>query len=272
MQPVRREHIRASWKHAPPKHLPPRALIGTSGWNYRHWSDGAFYPAGLKPAEWLGYYARHFDTVEINNTFYRLPERRVFEQWHDQTPDGFTFTVKASRFITHMKKLKGPEQHVALLLERAAGLRRKLGVLLFQLPPFWRFNPERLAALCAYLAHQKVVPHVRPALEVRNASWLCEECFEILHHHNVALVFDDWPEVNVQGPITADFVFLRRHGPTGLYASSYPPSALGQDAQDIRRWLREGRDVFEYFNNDAYAHAIHNARSLKEDLGRCDST
>jgi uncharacterized protein YecE (DUF72 family) len=247
----------------PTRRIPARAFIGTSGWNYRDWADGVFYPAHLKPGRWLEFYASHFGTVEVNSTFYRLPERRVFEGWRRRTPDGFTFAVKASRFITHMKKLAQPHVHVARLLRHASGLGSKLGVVLIQLPPSWKFNAGRIEALGGYLARQSVVPKVRVALEVRHESWLREECFEVLRRHNMALVLDDWPGLNVRRPVTADFVFVRRHGPESVYASSYPDSALRADARRIRAWLREGRDVHVYFNNDVSGHAVRNAATLK---------
>jgi uncharacterized protein YecE (DUF72 family) len=243
-----------------------QAFVGTSGWIYRDWGGGAFYPADLKPARWLGYYSERFETVEVNSTFYRLPEKRVFERWREETPGDFTFAVKASRFITHMKKLAQPQEHVARLLERASGLGIKLSVLLFQLPPSWKLNLERIEELGAFLRRQTIVPRVRVALEVRQASWLCEECFETLRRYNIALVLDDWPDLNVRGPLTADFVFVRRHGPGSLYASSYADAALRRDAREIRAWLREGRDVHVFFNNDVRAYAVHNAQTLRRFL------
>jgi uncharacterized protein YecE (DUF72 family) len=146
-----------------------RVCIGTSGWHYRHWSDGVFYPAGMKPSAWLTYYGQHFDSVEINNTFYRLPDRRVFEHWHDTTPANFTFAVKASRFITHVKKLVHPEEYVARFLERASGLGEKLHVVLFQVPPSWAFNQSRLEGVCDFLSRQQIVSGLHAALEVRRA-------------------------------------------------------------------------------------------------------
>jgi uncharacterized protein YecE (DUF72 family) len=240
--------------------------VGTSGWNYRDWGNGVFYPPGFKGADWLRFYAEQFGTVEVNNTFYRLPERRVFKRWSEQTPVDFKFSVKAGRFITHMKKLAQPAEHVGRLLRRAAALGSKLGVLLFQLPPSWQFDPQRLERFGAFLRRQKIVSPLRAALEVRHQSWLCEECFSTLRRHRIALVLDDWPGLNVCGPITADFVFVRRHGPGKLYASGYPDSALRADARQIRAWLREGLDVHVYFNNDAHAHAVHDASKLKKFL------
>jgi uncharacterized protein YecE (DUF72 family) len=145
-------------------------FIGTSGWNYKHWSGGIFYPEGIKPVDWLNYYCRHFNSVEINNTFYRLPARRVFEKWHATTPTNFTFAVKANRFITHMKKLAHPEEHVARFLENVRALGEKLHVILFQLPPYWTFDRARLEGLFNFLSRQQLVPGLRAALEVRHAS------------------------------------------------------------------------------------------------------
>jgi uncharacterized protein YecE (DUF72 family) len=258
------DHAKISQAEGQP--MKARALIGTSGWNYTDWSDGIFYPEGLKTDEWLAYYAKSFDTVEINNTFYRLPAKQVFEKWHRKTPEHFVFAVKASRFITHMKKLAQPEEHLPLLLENVRGLGKKLGILLFQLPPFWKFNEERLEGFCRFLGHQKQVPGLRCALEIRHPSWYCEACFQILREHNFALVFADWPGFNVQEPLTADFVFIRRHGPESLYASNYPDAYLRKMAGEVRLWLGEGKDVYTYFNNDAYGYAVKNGLRLKEYL------
>jgi uncharacterized protein YecE (DUF72 family) len=245
-----------------------RRFIGTSGWNYRYWSGGIFYPAGLKPVDWLGYYCQHFDSVEINSTFYRLPTGRVFEKWHDTTPANFAFAVKASRFITHVKKLAHPEEHVALLLENASGLGSKLHVLLFQLPPSWTFDRERLEGLCAFLSRQRIVPGIRSALELRHASWYGDACLDVLRQYRVSLVLADWPTCIVEGPPTADLVFVRHHGPRNLYASNYPDAFLRREAGRICTWMAEGKSVYVYFNNDAYGYAVRNALRLKEILGQ----
>lgn len=243
-----------------------RAFIGTSGWNYRHWADGVFYPPSCKPAEWLEFYASVFEAVEINNTFYHLPPPHVFKDWHDRTPADFTFAVKASRFITHMKKLAEPELHVARFLSHAAELRGKLGVVLFQLPPFWKLNASRLEGLLDFMATQTIVPQPRVALEVRHPSWRCEECFEILRRHHAALAFSDWPGCSTEEPLTGGFGYLRRHGPAIPGSAAYPNAMLRHDAFRVRRWLAEGRDVHAYFNNDAGGHAVRDARRLRERL------
>jgi uncharacterized protein YecE (DUF72 family) len=241
---------------------PGRAFIGTSGWNYRHWSEGVFYPRGLRQAEWLGFYAGVFDTVEVNNTFYHLPTPDVFRSWHDATPAGFTFAVKASRFITHMKKLAEPEQHVARFLTHAAELREKFGVVLFQLPPLWKFDPCRLGALLDYMAGQTIVPGIRVAVEVRHPSWLCESCYKILGHHHAALVFSGLAACPAEEPVTSDFIYIRRHGPGTPYAAGYPVRAIRSDAKRIQTWLADGRDTHLYFNNDAEGRAPRDARKL----------
>lgn len=245
---------------------PGRAFIGTSGWNYRHWAHGVFYPPECKPPDWLRFYADVFDAVEINNTFYHLPSPEVFASWHDSTPEDFTFAVKANRFITHVKKLAEPEVHVARFLTHAAELRKKLGVVLLQLPPFWKFNGERLAGLLEFTAGQSIVPKLRIAIEIRHPSWLCDECYQLLRHHHAALAFADLPDCPVAGPVTANFIYLRRHGPGTPYSAGYPTKAIREDATRIQSWLAEGRDVHLYFNNDAEGHAVRDARKLRARL------
>ncbi|MFN3476188.1 MAG: DUF72 domain-containing protein [Candidatus Methylomirabilales bacterium] len=239
-----------------------RAFIGTSGYSYPHWR-GIFYPQGLRTSEWLQYYSWHFQTVELNNPFYRLPTASAFEGWRKGTPPGFVFAVKASRFITHIKRLKDPEVSVGLFLERASGLREKLGPVLFQLPPSWPFNASRLEGLLRYLRRQSIVRRLRAALEVRHKSWLDSKAFTLLEEAGVALCFADWPDLPVEGPVTADFVYLRRHGPASLYSSSYSEEALAEEARKMKGWLKKGLDVYIYYNNDAYGYAIENALRLK---------
>jgi uncharacterized protein YecE (DUF72 family) len=243
-----------------------RAWIGTSGWNYPHWS-GVFYPRDLKPPGWFQHYAKFFDTVEVNNTFYRLPAPAVFVRWGQGSPTGFHFALKASRFITHIKRLLEPERSAAEFLRRAAGLKRKLGPILFQMPPSGRVNLARLRLFLEYLTRQKILPGVRVAFEVREASWLAPEALAVLEKANVALCLADWPDLPVEGPITPGFVYIRRHGAGSLYAGSYSRTALRREANWIKGWLAAGRSVYVYFNNDANAHAVANALTLKELLG-----
>ncbi|MDZ7262486.1 MAG: DUF72 domain-containing protein, partial [candidate division KSB1 bacterium] len=237
--------------------------IGTSGWNYRHW-EGRFYPQGLKQKNWFNYYARYFNTVEINNTFYHLPQKEVFENWNRSSPDHFLFVVKASRFITHMKKLKDPQESTRNFLENASGLGSKIGPVLFQLPPFWNLDLERLKSFAHYITHQQIIPDLKVALELRNPTWVQQEVFEVLQNYNLALCFADWPELPIEEPVTADFIYLRRHGPSSLYASCYSQQQLWQDAEKIIDWRNQGKDVFVYYNNDAQAWAVENALTLMQ--------
>lgn len=240
-----------------------RCWIGTSGWNYPHWS-GVFYPQDMKPVSWFQHYAKFFDTVEVNNTFYRLPKPEVFVRWGEGAPAGFCFALKASRFITHVKRLREPERSAAEFLQRAAGLKGHLGPILFQLPPHGRADPDRLRFFLEYLIRQPLLPDLQAVFEFREASWLAPHILAALEKANVALCLADWPELAVEGPITADFVYVRRHGAGELYAGAYSRTALRIEADRIRGWLAEGRSVYVYFNNDANAHAVANALTLKE--------
>ena len=243
-----------------------RAFVGTSGWSYPHWGGGLFYPQGLRSGDWLSFYAQHFATVEINSSFYRLPKREVFEVWREKTPPEFCFAVKASRFLTHIKKLDQAEEPIRRLLERAQGLESKLGPLLFQLPPSLVYEKERLMSFLKALSHPRAEGQFRAALEVRNATWLCAECYELLSAAEIALCFSDWQDVKVEEPVTASFLFVRRHGPQELYASKYPEEQLRREAHRVRYWLDRGKDVYVYFNNDANGWAVEDARTLIQAL------
>jgi uncharacterized protein YecE (DUF72 family) len=240
-----------------------RAFIGTSGYVYRHWR-GPFYPRQLPPHQWFQFYAEHFVTVELNNSFYRLPTTANFTAWRTAAPLGFRFAVKASRFITHMKKLKDPAAPLRLFLGRARALDGALGPVLFQLPRLFRADFARLDGFLAVLTRQRLVRGLRVALEVRHPSWLDATVFRRLEDAGVALCFTDWQEVPVVGPITADFVYVRRHGSGQRYGGSYPDSSLAQDARAVCGWLRDGRDVYVYFNNDRDGHAVRNALRLRQ--------
>lgn len=237
--------------------------IGTSGWNYKHWS-GIFYPPDLNQKNWLDHYCRFFNTVEINNTFYHLPKKEVFEKWYSSVPDNFLFVIKASRFITHMKKLKEPQVSVKNFLENISVLREKLGPVLFQLPPFWKINLERLEGFLSFLLNQKIVPELKVAFELRNATWACEETYALFHKYKVCLCFADWPDLTINDPVTADFVYLRRHGANELYASGYTTEFLKQEAGRIKNWLKEGKDIYAFFNNDAGGYALRDATNLRK--------
>jgi uncharacterized protein YecE (DUF72 family) len=228
--------------------------IGTSGYQYDHWK-GIFYPRDIPKSRWFGHYARHFDTVEINNTFYNLPKPKTFDDWREAAPENFCYVLKYSRFGTHIKRLKDPDDHVNKFLEAATHLRGKLGPILVQLPPKWNPDLERLSDFL------KVTPRkYRWAVEFRDKKWLCDEAYGILRKHNVALCVHDLIE-NHPREVTANWMYLRYHGVN--YAGCYSPQALSAEARRIRDYLADGLDVFAYFNNDAEGYAVQNAMDLR---------
>ena len=231
--------------------------IGTSGWHYKHWL-GSFYPAKLPASQMLAYYQQHFDSVEINNSFYRLPKPGMFAAWREATPAGFLFAVKASRFLTHNKKLKDPENALDNLLPRAAELGDKLGPILFQLPPKWRCNAERLEAMLAILPRE-----LKYAFEFREPTWLCDDVLRILSRYNAAFCIFELGGYHTPLELTADWTYVRLHGPGGKYQGSYPDRKLQAWAERIGEWERTLRHVFVYFDNDQAGYAAHNALTLK---------
>jgi len=233
--------------------------IGTSGWSYDHW-DGVFYPEGLRPSERLRFYAEHFSTVEINSSFYHLPSVRALESWEKTVPSGFIFSAKASRFITHIKKLKDIEEPAANFVGRVRILGDKLGPVLFQLPPRWRVNPERLRLLLNLLPKD-----LRYAFEFRDRSWFTEEIYRLLREHKAAFCIYDMPGFTSPLEVTSDVVYVRMHGGRFLYASRYSREELKSWAERLSDIASDGiREVYIYFNNDAYGHAVENARELLE--------
>jgi len=232
--------------------------IGTSGWTYDHWRQ-RFYPPGIGRTEWLAFYAEHFRTVEINNSFYNLPSERTLRDWRDGTPDGFLFSVKASRYITHMKKLKDPVESVGRFMDRMRILGAKLGPVLFQLPPRWRFNRQRLESFLTVLP-----PGFRYTIELRDSSWHNDVCREVLADAGVAFCIFDLEGRLSPVETTGNFLYVRLHGPgAAAYTGSYGPDALAGWADTITAWSRRDLDVYCYFDNDQDAHAVHNALRLK---------
>lgn len=240
---------------------PADIRVGTSGWHYAHWK-GPFYPEKMSSGDFLAFYSERFRTVEINNSFYRLPEARTFREWRDATPDGFLFSVKASRYITHMKKLKDPGGPVRKFLRRAEALGGKLGPVLFQLPPRWTRDPERLDSFLGTLPEG-----IRGAFEFRDPTWFVPEVYRILEDHGAAFCIYDLDGSVSPEEVTADFVYVRLHGPVGKYGGSYTPRKLSEWAGAISAWARQGKDVYCYFDNDAQGYAVLNAAKLREMLG-----
>jgi len=241
--------------------MPCEFRIGTSGWHYGHWR-GPFYPRDLPAARMLDFYARRFDSVEINNSFYRLPTAETFAAWRDAAPPGFLFAVKASRYLTHMKKLKEPEQGLERLLPRVEVLRKKLGPVLFQLPPFWDLNLDRLAAFLDALPRTH-----RYAFEFRHPAWHQAPVYELLARHNAAYCIYELAGFRSPVQVTAGFAYVRLHGPEGKYAGRYSPAALRFWARHIEEWRQRLKAVYVYFDNDQAGYAAPNAAELKAMAG-----
>jgi uncharacterized protein YecE (DUF72 family) len=234
--------------------------IGCSGWQYRHWR-GDFYPSELPLSRWFSHYALTFDTVEINNSFYRLPDAETFATWREQAPRHFLYAVKASRFLTHMKKLKDPEEPLIRFFDRAGHLRPNLGPILYQLPPRWPLNLERfehfLRALPRGYAH---------TVEFREPSWYDDRVFELLQRHKVALCLHDMAGSATDRMVVGPFVYVRFHFGTSKYGGRYADSRLDDWADWLAARVAAGMSVFAYFNNDTDGHAPRDAVRLRSRL------
>jgi len=240
--------------------------IGTSGWHYDHWRN-RFYPGKLAKAKWLEFYATRFSTVEVNNTFYRLPSENAFGNWRNSSPSDFAFAVKVSRFITHIKRLKGAEEAVEKFLERARILGDKLGPLLYQLPPGMHRNDETLEEFLSILPRGR--KHV---FEFRHQSWLEKEVFQILHKYNAGFCVFDMPSKSCPLIATADFAYVRFHGSSRLYSSCYSDEELADWAKKLASLAADLKTVYIYFNNDIEGFAVSNAITLRRYLETKDTT
>jgi uncharacterized protein YecE (DUF72 family) len=241
-----------------PPNMAGKLFIGTSGWNYKHWV-GRFYPEQTPASQFLSYYLKFFQTVELNNSFYMLPAKQTFIKWKNAVPEYFIFSVKANRYITHMKKLKDPESIVEKFMDHVSGLEEKLGPVLFQLPPGWKINEERLKEFLEVLPAGK-----RYAFEFRNRTWYDKNIFTLLKKHNCAFCIYELNGHLSPLEVSADFVYVRLHGPGAKYEGSYSDEILKQWASRCKQWLKEKKDVYFYFDNDQNAYAAFNAQRLKE--------
>jgi uncharacterized protein YecE (DUF72 family) len=232
--------------------------IGTSGWTYSHWKE-LFFPVKCPQSKWLEYYTEHFDTVELNATFYRLPNLKTFENWNIRTPDHFIWSVKASKYITHTKRLKEPEKALERFFAASSGLKEKLGPILFQLPPSLPFDEKIFHVFC-----QSLKPFKRYALETRHPSWISEKVFDILRANNIAFcIADTAGRFPFHEVITANFIYIRLHGSQQLYKSDYSEKELQMWAEKIKAW---DKDTYVYFDNDFEGYAVNNAKKMKEIL------
>ena len=230
--------------------------IGTSGWHYDHWR-GNFYPESLSKREWLSYYSQRFPCVELNNSFYRLPGTGTIKGWYKQTPASFTFAVKASRLITHLKKLHECKDAFNRFHGVIKTFNTKLGPVLFQLPPHWSVNVDRLEVFLDILPAGQ-----RSVFEFRDPSWHCNSVYQLLKQHNMALCLTDFSGVEIADPVTADFIYMRLHGPAGDYRGGYSGSKLKTLARKLRDWQLLGKDIYVFFNNDEAGYAVANAAEL----------
>ena len=235
----------------------PRWCVGCSGWNYKSWR-GPFYPSTLAASKWLPFYADRFDTVEINNTFYRLPEAQTFARWRAQVPAGFIFAVKASRFLTHMKRLRDPEEPIERLFSRVKPLGGSLGPVLYQLPGTLAFDLPLLDDFLRALPRR--IQHV---MEFRHPSWYVDATFECLEQRGASLCLHDKEGSQISEPFVGRCVYVRFHGTSGRYHGSYGSRTLASWAKRLVARRQDGADVYAYFNNDPDAVAVQNAETLR---------
>jgi uncharacterized protein YecE (DUF72 family) len=241
---------------------PAEIRIGCSGWQYRHWRN-RFYPRDLPQHRWLDHYAQAFDTVELNNSFYRLPEADVFAAWGRRVPPGFLFAVKASRYLTHLKRLRESREPLDRLWSRAKHLGDHLGPMLYQLPTSWHADRDRLAGFLESVPRGR-----RQAVEFRDRSWYAWEVLALLEGADVALCLHDMPGSASPPKPIGPFVYVRFHGSTGRYQGSYSGQKLSAWADRLVEWADAGRPGYVYFNNDLAGHAVRDAQRLRDMIAR----
>ncbi len=240
--------------------------IGTSGWSYKHWKD-IYYPPKLATAKWLSFYAKTFSTTEINASFYRLPTQETVLKWMAQVPKDFVFCPKMSRYLTHMKKLKEPEEPLERFFNIFEPMKKNMGPVLIQLPPFLKFNFE--TANHFYQLLHRNYREYEFVMEVRHDTWLQEESLGLMAKYNIGFVIsqsgDQFPYSEL---VTAKNIYIRFHGPRELYASSYSDEMLNEFAKKFKNWIKEGHELWIYFNNDVHGYAIADAQRLMEIMAK----
>ena len=241
--------------------------IGTSGWNYPHWRE-IFYPKELSPKNYLAFFSKHFKTVEVNYSFYRLPSVSTYEKWRRETPENFIFSLKASRFITHIKRLNSVEKPFKEFLKRAENLKEKLGPILFQFPANFQASGENVKRLKKFTRETcgkyRLNQRLKCAFEFRHKSWAEKKIYNLLEDSNSAWVIADSPSYPKVEKITADFIYIRMHGSKVLFGSNYSQEELKDLANKIKKWRRKTKNIYIYFNNDAYGYAVQNAKFLSK--------
>lgn len=236
----------------------PKIHIGTSGWSYNHWKE-IFYPLKLPSTRWLNYYANVFSTVEVNSTFYHAPLPTTTEKWFKEVPENFQFALKASNYITHRKRLKDCSESLDFFYSRITKLKTKAGPILFQLPPFFKINYERLETFINLLK-----PDFRYTFEFRHISWFTDEIYKLLSKHKIALCITDLNGKLSPEEITTNFTYFRLHGPHKAYQGSYGPARLKRWKKKIDNLLHSRKEVYCFFDNDEKGYAIEDAKFLLE--------
>lgn len=229
--------------------------VGTSGWFYNHWHK-LFYPEDIPKTKWFKFYTENFKTVEINSSYYHFPTDSGVKKWYQTSPDDFIFTMKANRYITHLRKLKNVESQTSDFLKTVSGLKQKLGPVLFQLPPSFK---KDLAVLKDFLSLLKKQKHC--VFEFRNDTWYSDDCFSLLADNGMTFCIYDMGDFQTPREITSDMIYIRFHGTSGKYGGTYPDKMLKEWAE----WIRKNKKIkscYCYFNNDSNAYAVYNAKSL----------
>ncbi len=240
--------------------------IGTSGWSYKHWKE-IFYPPKLKPAEWIAFYSEHFDTTEINRSFYRLPTQETVIEWTKKVPKDFLFCPKMSRYLTHMKKLSDPEEPLERFFNVFEPMQKMMGPVLIQLPALLKFNYDKAEHL--YHLLKTSYRKYEFVMEVRHNSWLDDDSLTLMTKYNIGLVISQsGAHFPYSEMITAKNIYIRFHGPHALYASSYSDEMLKDFAKKFKKWEKEGHEIWAFFNNDVNGYAIGDAKRLIEIVGK----
>lgn len=243
-----------------------KIIIGTSGYNYKHWANGVFYPHKLSQNKWLEFYSRHFKAVELNVTFYRLPSKDAFRSWHKRTSKDFIFVIKGNRYITHIKRLNDSYDSLKIFSKTIDPLIEKIRCVLWQLPPNFQKDSKRLIEFSKNLNKLKLTKLCRHCFEFRHSTWFGKDIYKILGDFNFSLCIADsgrWPQEEV---ITANFVYLRFHGGRQLYSSEYSESELKNWVKKAKIWLKQTKMLYAFFNNDAYGFAVKNALTFRKML------
>jgi uncharacterized protein YecE (DUF72 family) len=238
--------------------------VGTSGYSYAHWGEGVFYPAGLAKKQWLEFYCRHFSSVELNVTFYRLPQASTFQEWYKRTPQDFTFVVKGSRFITHIKRLKDVREALMKLGDNISLLKSKIRCLLWQLPPGFKKDRQRLSEFCRQLKKIRATSHLHHVFEFREESWFHPDIYSVLKEYQFCLCFADSPEKIGEEVLTCDIIYLRFHGGSLLYGSNYSKKELRHWVKKVESFNSRIGTFYAFFNNDAGGYAVANALSFRQ--------